>query len=245
MIQAMRSTRLLPGFLTLQALLLGPISHAQSESAVVSDVHVKTIVYKPPARGVPKGTVGGGTRGDAARESSISALAPGHVGLTLKEQPAIYWFAARPIDSIVEITVTDKRTVEPLLELRLIPPISDGMKRLHLADHGLRLATDVEYQWYVAVVRDPEQRFLDLVDSGRIRRTLPPPRLGRELSMSSPGARTALYAEAGIWYDALESISDLIDAQPASPVLHATRASLLEQVGLSSAAAYDRRAAGL
>ena len=48
-----------------------------------------------------------------------------------------------------------------------------------------------------------------------------------------------LYAEAGLWYDALSSLSDLIEATPDNPGLRQQRAALLKQVGLTDAAASD------
>ena len=50
-----------------------------------------------------------------------------------------------------------------------------------------------------------------------------------------------IYAEAGLWYDALTAISDLIDTSPNAPALRQRRASLLEQVGLREIAEHDMR----
>ena len=50
-----------------------------------------------------------------------------------------------------------------------------------------------------------------------------------------------LYAEAGVWYDALTVISALLDAAPHDPVHRRQRASLLQQVGLAKIAEHDLR----
>src|SRR5688572_31393468 len=47
--------------------------------------------------------------------------------------------------------------------------------------------------------------------------------------------RSGVYAEAGIWYDALAVLSDQIDAQPENKGLRETRSDLLRQVGLKAA----------
>ncbi len=44
------------------------------------------------------------------------------------------------------------------------------------------------------------------------------------------------YAEAGVWYDALMAISDLMQSNPADMELRQQRASLLEQGGLAEVA---------
>lgn len=53
--------------------------------------------------------------------------------------------------------------------------------------------------------------------------------------------KTAIYADAGLWYDALGAISDAIGAHPDDASLREQRASLLKQVGLVQAAALDKK----
>ena len=48
-----------------------------------------------------------------------------------------------------------------------------------------------------------------------------------------PSARA--YAEQGLWYDALEALSDAIERAPADPELLAQRDSLLRQASLDAA----------
>jgi hypothetical protein len=50
-----------------------------------------------------------------------------------------------------------------------------------------------------------------------------------------------VYAQHGVWYDAIAALSSQIDATPEDPTLREQRAALLDQVGLSEVAAYDRR----
>jgi hypothetical protein len=45
-----------------------------------------------------------------------------------------------------------------------------------------------------------------------------------------------VYAEAGIWYDALSVLTAQIEANPENKTLRETRADLLRQVGLKAAA---------
>ena len=51
-----------------------------------------------------------------------------------------------------------------------------------------------------------------------------------------------LYAESGLWYDVIDTLSAEIGSAPANRELREQRASLLEQVGLDQAAAYERQA---
>ena len=54
--------------------------------------------------------------------------------------------------------------------------------------------------------------------------------------------RLSIYAEEGIWYDAITTISEWIEANPRDNTLRLLRATLLDQVGLPAVADYDRRA---
>ena len=67
-------------------------------------------------------------------------------------------------------------------------------------------------------------------------------RLATQLSRANPRALPFLYAQEGFWYDAIGTLSEQIDADPADRHLREQRAALLEQVGLNTAATDDRRA---
>jgi hypothetical protein len=56
--------------------------------------------------------------------------------------------------------------------------------------------------------------------------------------LEKEGRRRAvyIYAEAGLWYDAISTISELIATEPGETVFQKQRAALLRQVGLSQVA---------
>jgi hypothetical protein len=196
-------------------------------------------VYKPPVRGAPGGRVGGGTRGRGADQTfMLSVLAPGHTGLTVQEQPVLYWYLSKQISSPMEFTLTDDG-IKPLVEKRLSPPFQPGVQRVPLADYGVRLSPGKQYQWFVALVVDPERRSKDTLAGGTIERIEYPEALSVKLSQAGRSQAPQIYAEVGLWYDAVAAISDLIDAAPADTALRNQRASLLQQVGLTEIAEYD------
>ncbi len=219
-------------------LLKGPPLLAQAQK---SKAHtLKTPVYKPPRRGAPAPgrRVGGGTRGTNKSLPVISVLAPDHTGLTVQEQPALYWFASAVVDAPIELTVIDEKGIQPVLETRLAPPTQPGVQRVRLADYGIRLTAGERYQWSIALVLDPEHRSKDITAIGAIKRI----KRSEVKSTLTDVANTEApyrYADAGLWYDAVMAISDLIDAAPEDLDLRSQRAGLLEQVGLSEVGAYD------
>jgi hypothetical protein len=189
-------------------------------------------VYNPPLRGAPGGRVGGGTRGTGREGFVLSVLAPDHTGLTVNEQPSLYWFISNPSSVPVEVTVTDPAGTQPLLELQLPPPIQRGVHRIRLADHGVRLAPGVPYRWFVAVVADPSRRSRDILAGGAIERIALPEGLRPKLAQADKARLPFLYAEAGLWYDAFGAISELIESAPNDAELRKQRAALVAQAGL-------------
>jgi hypothetical protein len=196
--------------------------------------------YIPPVRSAPGGRVGGSTRGPGT-PPTLSALAPDHTGLTIQEQPSLYWYLSKPTSYPIEFTIIDDRAIQPLIERRLSGSLQPGMQRVRLAEYGLRLSVGVLYRWSVALVVDPDNRSRDVIAGGVIERIAPPTELRAKLARAGKTRAPYLYAEAGLWYDALAAISDLIDAAPNDQVLRQERASLLEQVGLPQIAELDLR----
>lgn len=200
-----------------------------------------TPVYKPPMRGAPSSRVGGGTRGGATGSVMLTVLAPDHTGWSSKDQPTLYWYVSKPLNTHVELAVIDEVSIKPLLETNVAIPSRAGIQSLRLAEHGVHLRPGVEYQWSVALVTDKEQRSNDVVSSGTITYVEPPADLQKTLAQANPETLPFVYAEAGYWYDAMENLSRLIEVRPNNRRFREQRASLLEQVVLPEAAEYDRR----
>jgi len=202
------------------------------------------IAYKAPLRGAPATRVGGGTRSVSAKPVALSVIAPLETGYTTRDRPTIYWYVSEDVTSPVELTVVSTENLEqaakPALELKLQPPIRKGMHAISLEEYGVALKPGVEYQWFVAVVPDAAQRSSDVVAGGSIKRVPESEAVRSRLTQAAPSQRAAVYAGEGIWYDAVDQISKQISADPADYRLREQRAQLLEQVGLTEAARYDR-----
>jgi hypothetical protein len=230
------------GLITLGVLAaLLPVSRAEPQQKKEGDkkpaaATVAAPVYKPPLRGAPGGRLGGGTRGAGGDVYVLSVLAPDHSGLTLQEEPSLYWYISRPTSLPVEFTIMDPSTVQPVLEMRIAPPISPGVHRIRLSDHGVRLAPDAVYRWYVAIVPDTGRRSRDILAGGTIQRVQPTAELSAKLREARPEEAPFIYAEAGLWYDALAAMSELIDRSPDDTELRQRRAALIAQIGLPSMA---------
>jgi len=201
-----------------------------------------TITYRPPKRGAPGGREGAGTRGLGKPLLTLAVLAPqDHTGLTAQEQPVLYWYLSQETRHPVEVILTDRQSVKPLLAIRLNPPLQPGMQRVPLADYNIRLAPGVLYKWSVSLVPDPAQRSRDVITAGTIERIELPNELRGQLIQANKITAARLYATAGLWYDTIATISELIDAAPQDTTLRQQRAMVLAQEGLTEAAVYDRQ----
>jgi hypothetical protein len=191
-------------------------------------------VYSPPSRGAPGGRIGGGTRGGGQNVFVLSVLAPDHSAFTTTEQPSLYWYISKPTALPVELTVMDPQGIKPILETQLPSPTKAGIQRVRLADYNVHLAPGAAYRWFVAVVPDADRRSKDILAGGAIERVDLQEDVKAKVAKASDKELPFVYAQAGLWYDALKSISDLIDAAPQNQDLHNQRTALLKQVGLPS-----------
>jgi hypothetical protein len=200
-------------------------------SALAADANAP--VYNPPKRGAPGGRVGGGTRGIQREVFVLSVLAPDHSGFTTNEQPSLYWFISNATSLPVELTVMDPQGVQPILETRLPAPVTPGVHRIRLSDYNVHLAPGAAYRWFVAVVPDADRRSKDIMAGGAIERVEMPEELKAKVAKAAKSDLPSLYGEAGLWYDTVAAISELIDAAPQDQALHKQRTALLSQVGLT------------
>jgi len=197
----------------------------------------RPLVYKPPRIGKPAQTVGGGSRGSSDKVPVLFVVVPDHVGQTLSSQPSLFYFIDQvPDPSIqIEFTLLDENGEEPLVVTQLPRPTSPGVHRIRLADADVELQKGAEYEWSIALILDPAQRSKDIVATGWIDRVEGSQQLTARLE-SGAYRPAALYAEEGLWYDALAAVSDEIDRNPDDAALRQQRADLMRQVGLTEAA---------
>lgn len=200
------------------------------------------LLYKPPpdAGNIPT-RVSGGARGESGVDTNLFTLVPDHVALTTQAQPSLFWFQSKPAKAKFELTVVEPKNPKPLLSLNAAEADKPGIHRIRLNKYKVQLQPGVAYEWSVAIVPDAENRSKDVVAKGVIKRVNASDDLEKKLENASELERAAAYAQAGIWYDALDTISNAIEADPHDASLREQRASLLKQVGLSEAAALDKK----
>jgi hypothetical protein len=169
--------------------------------------------YKPPLRGAPGGRVGGASRGTikpAAPLPIVDLLAPeDHSGLTTSAAPTLYFRVSRRVSDPMRLTISAPRQPVPIIEANIPSPPAAGIYAIRLADYRVQLEPGIVYTWSVSVILKPGVPSRDIVASASLLRVPADPRLDETARAASPARRAALFADAGLWYDAVAAAAGL------------------------------------
>jgi hypothetical protein len=231
----------LTGFVTIcsvgltQSALLAASPAQQSEE-------LSQPLYSPPKKLTPRARVGGDVRGTDGTDPEVKALVPDHVGYTVRATPAVSWFMSQATAYEVRFTLRDDRSTRSFQEKTLPAPKQPGIYTINLKDLGLSLEPNVQYKWFVSVIRDALSPSKDIVAGGVIERCeLSECVVERDAKLSCTDQSVMDNARAGLWYDAMGCLCNLIDADPKNDKLRRLRARLLKDVGLNGVAEWDLR----
>ena len=210
-----------------------------STSEAVTEVQPELPMYVAPQQVTPRARIGGTLRGGEGEDPAVAALVPDHVGITVKQHPVLNWFLSKHTSFPIKFTLIDERSIRALIEQPITTPSQAGVHAVKLEDFGVALQADVQYRWYISVIKDDDSPSRDIVTGGMIERC--------EFSECMVlGATTACTQETvvasaakGFWYDAMACLCNLIDSDPGDMGLRKQRAALLKQVGLYEVAEWD------
>ena len=217
-------------------------SQPQKEATPDKPPGAADAVYSPPMRGAPGGRVGGASRSATkppAPLPTIELLAPAdHAGQTISATPTLYYFVSRPVAWPMQLTISAPLQPEPILEVTIHQARAPGIYPLRLADYRARLEPGIVYTWSVSIILDPKAWSRNIVASAAILRTAPDP-ASASAAAAAGQHPAAMLARAGLWYDAVAAAFDDRGSDR-----HAALDQLIEQVGLSEVARFDRAIAG-
>lgn len=195
--------------------------------------------YIPPDRGLPGRREGGGTRGGCVtNQPTLTALIPdSNYGTTTAAYPTLFWFVPSNTATSVEFVLMDANDQE-LYKTTFQITGDAGVIHLSLPANANLPPLEIgqDYHWYFSVICDPTDRSGDVLTEGWIQRIEPDPALVTQLESTPVSNHPTLYAEAGIWYDAIASLATLRYAQPNSSALANQWETLLDSVGLADLA---------
>ncbi|MFM7423395.1 MAG: DUF928 domain-containing protein [Elainella sp.] len=192
--------------------------------------------YTPPDQGLPGRREGGGTRGGClVQQPHLTALMPeSNLGLTLAARPSFFWYVPQTA-AVAEFVLLDANNTE-LYKTQVPLAKQAGIMQFTLPETAPALQVNQSYRWFFSLVCEPLDRSADVFVSGWVKRVEYDPGTSQALVAATPAGQTGLYAEAGLWYDALATLADLRRTQPQNPTLINQWQALLQSVGLTQIA---------
>jgi hypothetical protein len=181
--------------------------------------------FTPPKRGLPPASAGGATRGSSycvQKNQLLTSLIPKeNIGLTFSERPTFFWHV--PASSVktaqfVILAESNKNNIDDdvVYETTLTLPNKPGIMKVTLPANATPLKVGQRYHWYLTLVCDEKNPSKNPNLEGWVERTQPEAKLSKALEQADLRKRPTLYAEAGIWHEALTSLVELRCAEPNS-----------------------------
>ncbi|MBD2491233.1 DUF928 domain-containing protein [Aulosira sp. FACHB-615] len=166
--------------------------------------------YKPPERpSRPKTATGSNSSRtnecSGSPNISLTALAPfSHVGQTASLQPTFAWFAPNAQGREIEFSLYEYVDGKVKLIYKTQTQSSPGIIKFSLADKKISLTVGNKYLWQVALLCNPNHPSEDLLVRAEVEVVEMPISFKNALLRTKEiPQRSKLYAEQGLWYDAL------------------------------------------
>lgn len=194
--------------------------------------------YVPPDRGTPRRTQGTGTRGDDESDRvALKLLAPSdHTGQTVSGHPTFFWYVSEIPKESITFALVEVGVAQPIF-VQQIQLDQAGIVQIGMPKNLPELVPGKEYRWSVSLINDANPGYADTFAQSRIKRVPETPELKQKLATArSDRDRASAYAEAGLWYDAVNALSlSQADSSNREAFL-----SLLAQAGLAEVVEQER-----
>jgi hypothetical protein len=198
--------------------------------------------FQPPNINVgsPDRDVKPTTRGGCASSNqlSLTALVPKNkVGRTVSDYPTFFFYLPETEAQLAEFILEDGSGKQIYQQTLTISNLSGTIGISIPANKNVPpLEVGKSYRWKFKVICDAENRSTDMTEIGNVRRVELSADIRRQLEKADPRQKTFIYAENGIWQDAISNLAATRRANPNDPVLKTDWESLLESVTLGKIA---------
>ncbi|WP_019500282.1 DUF928 domain-containing protein [Pseudanabaena sp. PCC 6802] len=195
----------------------------------------RRITYIPPNNGSPRRTTSNASRGcDNLSHLSLYLLAPrDRVGTTASDRPTLAWYISRVPDVPVEFALVEEGVPTPLWKQK-IEVQKAGIATISLPENSPHLVEGREYKWSIRLICNPVSPSAAPPYISWMRKVPLPEALRSRLSTATSNRdRAFLYAQAGMWYDAVAAtVNQFSDRSASQSEVMADLRSLLSQAGL-------------
>lgn len=208
----------------------------QIEWNATAEALESSISYKPPADlDAPQTSRGTGSRGcNDSVPVALTLLVPSdHIGLSASGHPSFFWHLSEPTSAKVEFALAEPGVPTPIFTKQM-QTSQAGIIELEMPQELPELKAGKKYRWSVSVVCNENRRSSDVFAGAWIERVSEPEAIASEVSdPNNERQRALVFAQKGLWYDALNAISQAYEANPNDGSIARDRFLLLEQVGLT------------
>ncbi|MEH2326426.1 MAG: DUF928 domain-containing protein [Nostoc sp.] len=229
-------------------------SSASDRAGVKTNLAQATAFNEPtlPSGPAPTGRVrGGAKRGPicpvTVTKPDLTALVPfteeansvtNVWGQTTVEHPSWFFYVpyTKDLPYEVEFVLQDQDSNE-IYQKAIALPDKAGIIRVSLPTNAPALALNKQYRWFLTVNCDQQVNSSPIFVAGVIERIELKPAALKELQTTEPLKRYAIYAQNGIWYEALMTLAQLRDQNPKDAALEAEWENLLSSIHLNDIAA--------
>lgn len=160
-------------------------------------------------------------------------------GETISERPTIWLYFPGLAPNINPAAikfelVLQSATNQPLYRTSLPLPTKAGIVGITLPAEQAALEPNQMYHWYIKAQcpAAPMQQQASVYMDGWVRRIIPDAALFSQLQQATPEQKFILYAEKGIWYDALNTLAQLRQNRPSDPTIARDWRELLKSIQL-------------
>ena len=214
--------------------------------SVAPPAQAKNLTFKVPNRSAPKVTSGAasrtGTQACVLKDQPLfRALVPKprdkemNYSLTTSRSPVLFVYVPQSTAQSIEVMLKAEDGAKTLYKTILPTPATSGILRLNLADPAMQaFQPNKRYQWSISLVCESEFITDKATVEGWIERIEPTAELTKKLEKATTQDRSFIYAEAGIWHEALQNIDDVRQLQPRDAAIAEDWRSLLTSAGLES-----------
>ncbi len=234
----------LVSFMPVQAQTTKPMNSVPRPTLNLWRQSKKPLIFKtpppPPNIGAPSQRKAGGSRNTQSQQKVLTALAPEYsgsqlvLGSTTQMRPTFWFYVPYKSDSTYAKLVLEDENNQTIYKTPLTG--TPGVVSVSLPSTSSALKIGKRYHWYFNIYCNQDNEFITSVE-GDVQLLGLNPIVQSELNKATPQQQVALYADNGIWYEALTTLANLRRTYPQDAKLADDWASLLESVGLQNIAA--------
>ncbi|MEG5211529.1 DUF928 domain-containing protein [Microcoleus sp. ARI1-A1] len=231
---------------------LGGRGKPRSESGGPRFVQPPEDIDRPPSA-APRTIRGSCTKNNPLNPINLTALVPQNkIGQTVSDYPTFFFYLPEiEATEATEATQATQATEAKLAEFILLDKSGNQIYQQTLTVTNLSgvigvsipanknvppLEAGKSYSWSFTVICNPQDRSADQLETGTVQRVELSADILRQLEQADPRQKTFIYAENGIWQDALSNLAAARRAKPSDAVLQADWESLLDSVKLGKIA---------